>query len=108
MKTEHIKVYPGDVVEINGGHFTVSNTVMLISEDSTMHRIPMSGMTDLPETDIRIKDVFPVREFPRKHMTLHQNYRCPCGSAYTRQSETHLSCNQCGRVWENRHIPKAI
>jgi hypothetical protein len=98
-----IKFFPGDTAIINGARVEVSNTVTLKTKAPSFYREPTPGMADLPETDLRIHDLW--ERGHRVHMEPRQDLRCPCGSAYTRQSETHVSCLHCKRVWENKDVP---
>ena len=60
-------------------------------------------MKKLPETNLSISTEF---SGPRVKMDNVVDLQCPCGSVYTRKSETHHSCLYCGRVWENKTVEK--
>jgi hypothetical protein len=98
-----IRLFPGDAAIINGAWVTADRTVTLTS-DAQIERVPTPGLTDLPETDLRIECLWS-RQGRRAPMTLRHDLRCPCGSVYVRQSETHYSCQGCRRVWGNDEVP---
>lgn len=98
-----IKCFPGDIAVIGGVRVSVDHTVTL-STEGQIERMPASGMTDLPETDLRAWDLWR-RQGHRVPMTTRQDLRCPCGSVYVRRSATHHSCQHCGRVWPNEEVP---
>lgn len=77
-----ITVFPGDTAIINGAELSVSRTVTLNSDTPTERR-PTPGITDLPETALRINALWPHRGH-RTQMTQRHALRCPCGSAYIR------------------------
>ena len=97
-----IKLFAGDSALILGARITADRTVTLAC-DKPIQRVPTPGLFDLPETDLRIADLWS-RGGHRVSMTFRQDLRCPWGSAYTRQSVTHLSCQHCGRVWANEEV----
>ena len=97
-----IKLFAGDSALILGARITADRTVTLRC-DTPIQRVPTPGLFDLPETALRIADLWS-RGGHRVPMTFRQDLRCPCGSAYTRQSATHLSCQHCGRVWANEEV----
>jgi len=94
-----VKLFLGDVAVINGVRVSVDNTTTLSSE-TPIERIPTPGLTDLPETELTIYQLWP-RRGRRPFMFYRHDLRCPCGSAYLRVSESHHSCQKCQRVWEN-------
>jgi hypothetical protein len=96
--------YPGDIALIAGVRVHVDRTVTLRSE-AEIERIPLPGLADLPETRLRIGDLW-IRNGKRAPMTSRHDLRCPCGSAYIRRSTTHHSCQQCQRVWANEEVPE--
>jgi hypothetical protein len=98
-----ITLHPGDTAVIAGTRLTVDRTVTLHASDG-IQRIPAPGLADLPETGLRIRDLWRHRGH-RVPMVTRQDLRCPCGSAYVRRSTTHHSCHYCQRVWENREVP---
>ncbi len=97
-----VKFFPGDVAIISGAEVTVDHIVTLSSE-TPIERITTPGLTDLPETELSIGDLW-VRHGHRPPMTFRHDLRCPCGSASVRQSDTHVSCQKCQRVWENSNV----
>ena len=97
-----IKLFAGDSALLHGARITADRTVILRS-DTPIQRLPTPGLFDLPETALRIAALWS-RRGHRVPMTLREDLRCPCGSAYTRQSATHLSCQHCGRVWANAKV----
>ena len=97
-----LTIFPGDLAVVNGVAFAVDRTVTLTS-DAVIGRRPAPGMSDLPETPLRIDQLWR-RGGHRAPMSLRRDLRCPCGSAYVRQSATHHSCQHCQRVWENREV----
>jgi hypothetical protein len=98
-----VRLFPGDTAVINGAMVTADRTVRLTS-DVPIERVPAPGLSDLPETALRTQDLWN-RSGHRLPMTLRQDLRCPCGSVYVRQSETHHSCQSCGRLWGNDEVP---
>lgn len=99
-----ITLFPGDSVVVDGHVKLAAKTSCTLESEHNLLRIPTEGLTDLPETALRSKDVWQ-RTYPRAYMKYRQDLRCPCGSAYTRQSDTHVSCQFCGRAWENKDVP---
>lgn len=97
-----IKFFPGDVAIINGAEITMDHTVTLSSQ-VPIERIPTPGLTDLPDSSMRVEGIWKDRGH-RPRMVFRHDLRCPCGSAYLRQSETHISCQRCRRVWENDEL----
>ena len=97
-----VKLFLGDVAVINGVRVSVDNTTILSSE-SPIERISAPGLTDLPETDLRASQLWSYKD-RRPFMLLRHDLRCPCGSASTRASESHHSCQKCRRVWENATV----
>jgi hypothetical protein len=100
-----ITLHPGDIAKINGAEVTADRTVTLNSQ-VPIERLSTPGLTDLPETDLRIDGLW-TRNGHRVAMITLQHLRCPCGSAYVRRSDTHHSCQFCKRVWENTTIEGA-
>lgn len=98
-----VKLFPGDTAIINGALVTADRTVKLSSE-APIERVPTPGLNDLPETDLRIEDLWS-RSGRRVSMTLRHDLRCPSGSVYVHRSATHHSCQGCRRVWENAGVP---
>jgi len=98
-----VKLFPGDVAVVGTVEITVDRSVT-ISSHAPIRRRPLPGLADLPETDVRIGDLWR-RGGHRVPMSTRQDLRCPCGSAYVRQSETHHSCQYCQRVWANGEVP---
>ena len=97
-----IKLFAGDRALVNGAETTADRTVTLRC-DAPIQRLPAPGLSDLPQTPLRIAGLW-TRGGHRVPMIFRQDLRCPCGSAYTRQSATHLSCQHCGRVWTNVEV----
>lgn len=102
VQMHSVTLFPGDTAIVNGAELTVSGTVTLNSE-TPITRVAAVGLTDLPETPLRIDQLW-ARQGHRVPMTTRQDLRCPCGSAYVRRSETHHSCQYCKRVWSNQSI----
>ena len=100
-KLNRVTIFPGDKIVINGATVVADRTVTLSSYAPSFNRVPAPGMTDLPETDLRIHTEFSGPRVPMENIT---DLRCPCGSAYTRKSETHHSCLHCKRVWTNDEV----
>lgn len=101
-----IQFFPGDTALIGGVRVQVDRPVTLTA-DQPVDRIPAPGITDLPETSLRVWNLWPRRE-RRIPMTTRQDLRCPCGSVYVRRSATHHSCQHCRRVWPNDEIEEAF
>lgn len=97
-----IKFFPGDIAVIGSVQVSVDHTVTL-SAEADIERIPAPGLTDLPETDLRVWALWQ-RRGHRVAMTTRQDLRCPCGSVYVRRSATHHSCQHCGRAWINEEV----
>ena len=97
-----VTFFPGDTAVIAGVRVYMDRAVTLRSEEK-IERLPSSGLTDLPETQLRIGDLW-IRNGKRVPMTFRHDLRCPCGSAYIRRSTTHHSCQHCQRVWANEEV----
>ena len=97
-----ITLFPGDTLRVNGAELTVDRAVR-VSSTTPLERLPVAGLVDLPETPLRIGQLWH-RHGPRALMTWRHDLRCPCGSVYLRRSATHHSCPQCQRVWDNLSI----
>ena len=97
-----VTLHPGDAAVINGARLTADRTVTLRC-DQPVQRVPCLGIHDLPETTHRIDAIWK-RQGHRVPMITRRDLRCPCGSAYVRRSETHHSCQYCGRVWPNEEV----
>ena len=102
-----IILHRGDVLVLNGAEITASQTVCLDTGNPVEKRVP-SGLSDLPETPLRVRQLWSDRRGPRAAMTARNDLRCPCGSVYVRQSQTHLSCLYCGRAWALGDLPEAL
>ena len=97
-----VTLFPGDTLRVNGAELTVDRAVR-VSSTTPLERLPVAGLVDLPETPLRIGQLWH-RHGPRALMTWRHDLRCPCGSVYMRRSATHHSCPQCQRVWDNLSI----
>ena len=97
------RLSPGETAIVRGVPITVDRAVTLTLETPIPH-YPSPGIRNLPETELRIRDLWPHRGH-RAAMTLQTHLRCPCGSVYVRRSATHHSCQYCGRVWKNEEVP---
>ena len=101
-----VKIFPGDTVIINGARVQADRTVTLVA-DVPMERESNSNLTDLPETNLRMRDLWSGGGH-RVHLEVQPTLRCPCGSVYTTLSETHLSCYECKRVWRKEDLPSEV
>jgi hypothetical protein len=97
-----LKLFPGDIAAIGDVEFTADHIVTLAST-AEITRKPKRGLTDLPETKLRISDLWR-RGGRRVPVVVRQDLRCPCGSVYIRRSATHHSCQCCQRVWGNDDV----
>jgi hypothetical protein len=95
-------IHAGDTFVVNGVRVRADRKVKLSCEQP-LRRVACPGLHDLPETELRISALWQ-RGGRRVPMVTRQDLRCPCGSAYVRQSATHHSCQYCGRVWENGQV----
>ena len=93
----------GESATIDGAQIRVDRRVVIITE-ANICRLPLAGIKDLFDTEHRIGDLWK-RNGRRVPMITRHDPRCPCGSAYVRRSETHHSCQYCGRVWPNEEVP---
>ena len=97
-----IRRFPGDTLLVGDAELQVDRPVSVRSS-GVLKRMPAPGLTDLPETTLRVQDLWP-RFGHRVPMTTRQDLRCPCGSVYIRRSATHHSCQSCRRVWANEQV----
>jgi hypothetical protein len=100
-----VNLFPGDTLVVDGQVKLEAKSTCTLESNHNLLRIPADGLKDLPETPLRSRDLWQ-RVYPRAYMKYRQDLRCPCGSAYTRQSNTHVSCQHCGRAWENKDVPE--
>ena len=99
-----VTIFPGDMLTIDCTKVQSPTTTTLHIQDDAVIEIKRVVPT-LPETDLRIHDLFPSRREAgsRNHTEAWSHARCPhCGSMSLRRGKEYTSCShKCRAVWPN-------